>query len=49
MKRSEFLKLSGLVSGTLLFPGFLEAFSGTSDAFAGKRLVFVQLSGGNAD
>lgn len=47
MKRSEFLKLSGLVSGTLLFPGFLEAFSGKSSAFAGKRLVFVQLSGGN--
>lgn len=47
MKRSEFLKLSGLVTGSLLVPGFLHAFTGKQNLFQGKRLVFIQLSGGN--
>lgn len=47
MKRRNFLKLSGLASGTLLVPGFLKPFDKTMDGFAGKRLVIVQLSGGN--
>ncbi len=47
MKRSEFLKLSGLVSGSLLVPGFLQAFTEKQRLFQGKRIVFVQLSGGN--
>lgn len=47
MKRSEFLKLSGLVTGSLLVPGFLQAFSQKENLFQGKRLVFIQLSGGN--
>ena len=47
MKRSEFLKLSSLVTGSLLVPGFLQAFSQKENLFQGKRLVFIQLSGGN--
>lgn len=47
MKRSDFLKLSGLVTGSLLVPGFLQAFTGKQNLFQGKRLVFIQLSGGN--
>lgn len=49
MKRRRFLKNTGLVaSGTMLVPGFLKA--GNSQLgmnTGGKRLVVIQLSGGN--
>lgn len=47
MKRRDFLKISGLTGSTLLVPGFLKAFEGQLAQFTGKRLVIVQLSGGN--
>jgi uncharacterized protein (DUF1501 family) len=47
MKRRDFLKISGLTGSTLLVPGFLKAFEGQLAKFTGKRLVIVQLSGGN--
>lgn len=47
MKRRDFLKISGLTGSNLLVPGFLKAFEGQLAKFTGKRLVIVQLSGGN--
>jgi uncharacterized protein (DUF1501 family) len=49
MKRRNFLKNTGLIaSGTLLVPGFLKAgFSPPGLETGGKRLVVIQLSGGN--
>ncbi|MCU0438584.1 MAG: DUF1501 domain-containing protein [Raineya sp.] len=48
MKRREFLKQSALASvGTWLIPSFLKAFDGQNTNFEGKRLIIIQLSGGN--
>jgi len=47
MKRRNFLKLSGLTTTAVLIPGFLNAFEQQTVDFSGKRLVIVQLSGGN--
>lgn len=47
--RRNFLKKSALMSASLLIPDFLKAFGNLSDLsqFQGKRLVVIQLSGGN--
>jgi uncharacterized protein (DUF1501 family) len=47
MKRRQFVKLSGLTTTAALIPGFLKAFGQTTVEFSGKRIVIVQLSGGN--
>jgi uncharacterized protein (DUF1501 family) len=48
MKGRSFLKNSGLISTTALIPGFLSAFQlQNSLDFKGKRLLILQLSGGN--
>ncbi|KOY84637.1 twin-arginine translocation pathway signal [bacterium 336/3] len=48
MKRREFLKQSTLATvGTWLIPSFLKAFEEQNINFAGKRLIIIQLSGGN--
>lgn len=47
MKRRDFLHYTGLTSATILVPGFLKAFDRQGLELNGKRLVIVQLSGGN--
>lgn len=50
MKRRDFLRLSSLVSTSALIPGFLQANNmpfPTSFTYNGKRLIIIQLSGGN--
>jgi len=49
MKRRRFIKYSGLTSTVALVPGFIQALVTPFNqlAFQGKRLVIVQLSGGN--
>lgn len=46
ISRRRFLQQSSLISASLLLPQFLQA-SGTDTSFNGKRLIIVQLSGGN--
>ncbi len=48
MKRRSFIKTTSLASGLLFVPSFIQAFENTlSSKFGYKRLVIVQLSGGN--
>jgi uncharacterized protein (DUF1501 family) len=48
MKRREFLKHSTLATvGTWLIPSFLKAFDSPKIDFTGKKLIIIQLSGGN--
>lgn len=48
MKRRDFIKNSSLASGLLFVPSFIQAFENTlSSNFGYKRIVIVQLSGGN--
>jgi uncharacterized protein (DUF1501 family) len=48
MKRRDFLKHSALATaGTWLIPSFLKAFDAQVPNFEGKRLIIIQLSGGN--
>jgi len=47
MIRREFLKSSVLASGVALFPRFLKAFDRSTLVQNGKKLVVIQLSGGN--
>jgi len=47
MDRRSFLKNSLVASSALMMPQFLNAFNNTSNVFNGKRLVVIQLSGGN--
>jgi len=47
MKRRDFLQYTGLTSASILVPGFLKAFDYRGLELNGKRLVIVQLSGGN--
>ncbi|RMG18968.1 MAG: DUF1501 domain-containing protein [Bacteroidetes bacterium] len=45
--RRDFLKLSALASASVLMPGFLQGLGKDSLDYTGKKLVIVQLSGGN--
>ena len=47
--RRSFLKKSALISASVLIPDFLKAFGSLANPqqFIGKRLVVIQLSGGN--
>jgi uncharacterized protein (DUF1501 family) len=47
MKRRDFLQYTGLTSSALMIPGFLKAFEKNIIENTGKRLVIVQLAGGN--
>ena len=47
MNRRAFLQYTGITSTSLLMPGFLKAFERNTFEHMGKRLVIVQLSGGN--
>jgi len=47
MKRRAFIQQSSLATGSLLIPKFLDGFQWSSKAFEGKRLVVIQLGGGN--
>jgi uncharacterized protein (DUF1501 family) len=47
MNRRNFLKYSALASGTLLVPNFLKAFESKNILSGNKKLVIIQLSGGN--
>ncbi len=47
MNRRTFIKRSSLASGGLLVPGFLKSLEQYSFAANDKRLVVIQLSGGN--
>ncbi|MBX2844973.1 MAG: DUF1501 domain-containing protein [Saprospiraceae bacterium] len=45
--RRAFLKATGLATSSLFIPNFLKAFEMGNSSFNGKRLVIIQLSGGN--
>jgi uncharacterized protein (DUF1501 family) len=45
--RREFLAATSLASASLMMPSFLRAGSKNFSAFNGKRLLLVQLTGGN--
>jgi len=48
MKRREFLKQSALATaGTWLIPSFLKGLDKENSFYQGKRLIIIQLSGGN--
>ncbi len=47
MLRRDFLKTSSLASGVALIPGFLKGFNHVPYVENGKKLVVIQLSGGN--
>jgi uncharacterized protein (DUF1501 family) len=49
MNRRKFIKFSGLTSSVALIPGFIQALTAPFQQleFQGKRLVIIQLSGGN--
>ncbi len=48
MERRDFLKKSALASSMMMMPSFLKAFEGIPRRLAtGKKLVIIQLSGGN--
>jgi uncharacterized protein (DUF1501 family) len=47
MKRRAFLQYTGLTSAGLLVPGFMKAFDLNHANLTGKRLIVIQLSGGN--
>ncbi len=49
MKRRRFLKASALASGSLMIPSFLKGYdlAGNIGNNSGRKLVIVQLSGGN--
>ena len=48
MNRRSFIKNTGLASaGTLLVPSFLSAWPKNASQFVGKKLIVIQLSGGN--
>ncbi|MEM9935459.1 MAG: twin-arginine translocation pathway signal, partial [Bacteroidota bacterium] len=45
--RREFLKISSLASAAMLTPAFLQSACNSSISSNGKKLVIIQLSGGN--
>ncbi|MGN7821675.1 DUF1501 domain-containing protein [Chitinophaga sp. 22536] len=47
MKRRDFLKRSGMASGALLLPSFVQAAVRGTQPPAGRRVVFIRLQGGN--
>jgi len=47
MKRRDFLKQSGMASGLLLLPSFVQAAVSGQQAAAGRRVIFIHLQGGN--
>jgi uncharacterized protein (DUF1501 family) len=48
MNRRKFVQLSALGSASLFVPGFVKAFAaGSESAFSGRKLIVLQLSGGN--
>ncbi|MBS1652606.1 MAG: DUF1501 domain-containing protein [Bacteroidetes bacterium] len=47
MKRRDFIKTTSLASASLLIPDFLKALGNTKPALNEKKLVVIQLSGGN--
>ena len=47
MKRRDFLKTTGLATGSLLIPKFLKAMEHDGSTTNGKTMVVIQLSGGN--
>ena len=47
IKRRTFLKTASLASGAFFVPSFLQATSPNQLSTKGKKLVVVQLSGGN--
>ena len=48
INRRSFIKNAGLASaGTLLIPSFLSAWPENSSQYVGKKLIVIQLSGGN--
>lgn len=47
MKRRDFLRQSGLASGMLLLPSFVQAAVASRATAAGRRVVFIRLQGGN--
>jgi uncharacterized protein (DUF1501 family) len=51
MKRRNFLQTTGLISAAAMLPGFLNKAAGSSllntGPFQGKKLIIIQLSGGN--
>lgn len=47
ISRRKFVQLSSLASTSLLLPKFLKAFDGKGIQTNGKKLVVIQLSGGN--
>ncbi|NML35631.1 DUF1501 domain-containing protein [Chitinophaga sp. G-6-1-13] len=47
MKRRDFLKQSGMASGILLLPSFVQAAVSSTPPSAGRRVVFIRLQGGN--
>lgn len=47
MKRRDFLQYTGLTTSALMIPGFLRAFENKVIQETSKRLIIVQLSGGN--
>ena len=47
MRRREFIKQSAFASTAWMVPAFLKGYSGDLKTSAGKRLIIIQLSGGN--
>lgn len=47
MKRRDFLRQSGLASGILLLPSFVQAAVSNTQPATGRRVVFIRLQGGN--
>ncbi|HRC33329.1 MAG TPA: DUF1501 domain-containing protein [Bacteroidia bacterium] len=47
MNRRDFIKQSALVSGSILLPSFLKPLSALGNSTGNKKLVIIQLSGGN--
>ncbi len=47
MNRRKFVQLSSLASASLMVPGFLKAFAAVPPALGSKKLIVLQLSGGN--
>ncbi len=47
MNRRDFIKQSALVSGSILLPSFLKPLSALGNSTGNKKLVVIQLSGGN--